>query len=160
MAAKKRGIILVLDSLGIGASDDAIKYGDVGSNTLGRIVDACAKGEADIEGLRSGPLHIPFFEQAGLLHALAASDDRYTAPDASASQAWGFAEEKSAGKDTPSGHWEMAGVPVMEDWGFFPKTVPCFPETLIQQFIKEAQLPGILGNCHGQLSPLFQPKGA
>ena len=44
--------------------------------------------------------------------------------------AWGYGVETSRGKDTPSGHWEIAGVPVAFDWGYFPNTIPAFPEEL------------------------------
>src|SRR3546814_3440534 len=54
----------------------------------------------------------------------------------------GAAAERSRGKDTPSGHWEMVGVPVMADWGYFPKTVPSFPRALTDALIREAGLPG------------------
>ena len=158
--SEKRILILVFDSLGIGASSDAQKYGDQGANTLGRIMDACANGEADVDGLRQGPLHIPSLEQFGLLHALAASDDRYQCPAAKATATWGFAEEKSTGKDTPSGHWEIAGVPVMEEWGFFPQSSPCFPEDLITDLVAEARLPGILGNCHESGTEIIERLGA
>jgi phosphopentomutase len=61
---------------------------------------------------------------------------------------WGIAREVSIGKDTPSGHWEIAGVPVPFDWGYFPPTKPSFPKDLTDEFIKRANLPGILGNKH------------
>jgi len=61
---------------------------------------------------------------------------------------WGFGVEVSNGKDTPSGHWEIAGVPVAFDWGYFPKTIPCFPKTLTDALIARAELPGLLGNKH------------
>ncbi|MCZ6502684.1 MAG: phosphopentomutase [Gammaproteobacteria bacterium] len=157
--AERRILILVFDSLGIGASSDAQNYGDQGANTLGRIVDACANGEADVDGLRQGPLHIPFLKQFGLLHALAASDDRYPSPVENATATWGFAEEKSVGKDTPSGHWELAGVPVMEEWGIFPQSSPCFPEALISNLVAEAELPGILGNCHASGTEIIERLG-
>ncbi|MGV6851541.1 MAG: phosphopentomutase [bacterium] len=155
----KRAFILVFDSLGIGASADAEHYGDVGANTLGRIVQACARGEADVEGLRKGPLAIPNLTRMGLLHALADSDPRFDAPQTAAESSYGYAEELSAGKDTPSGHWEMAGVPVMEEWGVFPQTTPCFPEQLIKELIEKANLPGILGNCHASGTEIIQRLG-
>jgi phosphopentomutase len=58
------------------------------------------------------------------------------------------AAEVSAGKDTPSGHWEIAGTPVTEDWHYFPDEFPAFPPGLIREFCARAELPGILGNCH------------
>ena len=62
---------------------------------------------------------------------------------------WGAATEISSGKDTPSGHWEMAGAPVTFDWGYFPHTIPAFPAWLTDAIIAEAKLPGILGNWPG-----------
>jgi phosphopentomutase len=61
---------------------------------------------------------------------------------------WGYGVEVSRGKDTPSGHWEIAGAPVSFEWGYFPQTIPCFPKTLTDALIAEAELPGILGNTH------------
>ena len=61
---------------------------------------------------------------------------------------YGAAAELSLGKDTPSGHWEMMGLPVDYDWGYFPATVPTFPKELIDAFIAETGVPGILGDCH------------
>ncbi len=145
-----RAVILVLDSLGVGASADAGNYGDEGTCTLGHIAQACAAGEADNE-MRSGPLHIPHLTQLGLVEALAASWgqeplglERIKAPTG----AYGFAEEISLDKDTPSGHWEMAGVPVPFKWATFPKQLPCFPKDLIDELIQRCDLPGVLGECH------------
>ena len=50
--------------------------------------------------------------------------------------------ELSKGKDTPSGHWEIAGLLVPFDWGYFPRTVPCFPDALTTEFCRRAGLPG------------------
>jgi len=145
-----RAVILVLDSLGIGASADADQYGDEGTCTLGHIAAACAAGEADNNN-RSGPLLIPHLTQLGLVEALAASWgqeppglERIKAPTGT----YGYAEEVSRDKDTPSGHWEMAGVPVPFKWATFPKEVPCFPKNLIDELIERCDLPGVLGECH------------
>ncbi|MCR9214537.1 MAG: phosphopentomutase, partial [Proteobacteria bacterium] len=73
---------------------------------------------------------------------------------------YGVCQEKSRGKDTPSGHWEMAGVPVMFDWGYFPKTVPCFPKKLTDTLIEKGKLPGILGNCHASGTEIIDQHGA
>src|SRR3990167_5978471 len=61
---------------------------------------------------------------------------------------YGCAAEKSLGKDTQSGHWEMAGVPVSFEWGYFPPDYPSFPQVLLDKLIQEAKLPGVLGNKH------------
>ena len=144
-----RAILLVLDSVGCGGAEDAASYGDEGADTLGHIVEACALGLGNRDGLRHGPLHIPRLAGLGLAHALQASTGR--APrgfDLSPSPRgqWGFGIETSRGKDTPSGHWEMAGTPVDHDWGYFPETVPAFPPALTEALIAEGRLPGILGN--------------
>ncbi|MEK9941915.1 MAG: phosphopentomutase [Gammaproteobacteria bacterium] len=154
-----RAIILMLDSLGIGAAPDAGLFGDEGADTFGHIAEACAAGTAP--GRTRGPLFIPHFCRLGLAHAAAASRGQWPA-DLSCHPpegAFGFAHEKSAGKDTPSGHWEMAGVPVLTDWGYFPQSVPCFPETLISELVARAKLPGILGNCHASGTSIIDALG-
>ena len=154
-----RAIVLMLDSLGIGAAPDAGLFGDEGADTFGHIAEACAAGTAP--GRTRGPLFIPHFCRLGLAHAAAASRGQWPAdlsrypPEG----AFGFAHEKSAGKDTPSGHWEMAGVPVLTDWGYFPQSVPCFPETLISELAARAKLPGILGNCHASGTSIIDALG-
>ena len=65
----------------------------------------------------------------------------------------------SKGKDTPSGHWEMAGVPVFFDWGYFPRTIPCFPNDLTNALIEQGKLPGILGNCHASGTEIIAELG-
>ncbi|MGY8793815.1 MAG: phosphopentomutase, partial [Woeseiales bacterium] len=110
-----RAIILVLDSFGIGATDDADKFGDVGANTLGSI--ARVRAESD-----DGPLRLPNLSKLGLMHAAAESAGAFpsgSSADIDVIGAYGFAAELSSGKDTPSGHWEIAGVPVLFDWGYF-----------------------------------------
>ena len=65
----------------------------------------------------------------------------------------------SKGKDTPSGHWEIAGVPVPFEWGYFPQTLPTFPPELIAEFVRRANLPGILGDKHASGVPIIQEFG-
>lgn len=113
----KRTFIMVLDSFGIGASEDAEKFGDQGSDTLGHIADVCARGEANVG--RQGPLTLPNLSRLGL--GKAAEESTGTFPqgldrNADIIGAYGYASELSSGKDTPSGHWEIAGVPVLFDW--------------------------------------------
>ncbi len=157
----KRALILVMDSLGIGASADASHYGDAKANTLGNIAKACFAGNAD-NTHRNGPLNIPNLTRLGLADALAQSCgeemaglDKSITPIAS----YGYAAEKSKDKDTPSGHWEMAGIIVPFSWATFPKTTPCFPKQLIKDFISLAKLPGILGNCHASGTEIIKQLG-
>ncbi|MBV9561430.1 MAG: phosphopentomutase [Bradyrhizobium sp.] len=145
-----RAMILVLDSVGIGGAPDAARYGDEGADTIGHIAEACALGEADSEW-REGPLHLPHLTGLGLGQASCLATGRCPpglAYRGSSIAHFGCASEQSLGKDTPSGHWEIAGVPVQFDWGYFPNSTPCFPDALIEMLCAEADLPGILGNCH------------
>jgi len=134
----KRVIILVMDSFGLGATADADKYGDVGANTLGHIATACANSEADSQD-RQGKLQLPNLARLGLGKAAEISAGKIPpgldCTESSIIGSYGCAAEVSKGKDTPSGHWEMAGLPVTFDWGYFPKTTPCFPDDLIKAFI-------------------------
>jgi phosphopentomutase len=146
-----RALLIVLDSVGIGGAEDAAAYGDVGVDTVGHIAEACADGRGDRKGLRQGPLNLPHMVSLGLGLACEASTGRMPpnlAPQSVLKGSWGYGVETSKGKDTPSGHWEIAGVPVTFDWGYFPNTVPTFPEKLTQELIARAKLPGILGNKH------------
>lgn len=149
-----RVILCVLDSFGIGGAPDAGDFfnGDVpdtGANTFLHIAEHCAAGKGDREDLRSGPLLLPNLDKLGLGAAGKLSSGTL-APGFSETPSgfWGVGREVSIGKDTPSGHWEIAGVPVPFKWGYFPTSVPCFPDELIEAFVKEAGLPGILGNKH------------
>ena len=157
-----RAFLLVLDSLGIGAAPDAEKFGDIGSDTLGHIAEACARGEANALG-RSGPLTLPNLTRLGLAAAATGSRgaavpglEQVTRPTG----LHGFASEQSLGKDTPSGHWELAGVPVRFEWGYFPSTIPTFPVDLTEAIIDEAGLPGILGDRHASGTEIIAELGA
>ncbi|WP_445502282.1 phosphopentomutase [Microvirga sp. G4-2] len=154
-----RALLIVLDSVGIGGAEDANTYGDVGADTVGHIAEACAKGNGDRPGLRQGPLHLPHMSALGLGLACEASTGRLPpnlAPPGALKGAWGYGVETSKGKDTPSGHWEIAGVPVAFDWGYFPNTVPAFPEKLTNALIERAGLPGILGNKHASGTAIIE----
>ncbi|MBU2329435.1 MAG: phosphopentomutase, partial [Alphaproteobacteria bacterium] len=146
-----RAFIFVLDSFGIGGAPDAPAYGDDGSDTLGHIAEFCAAGAGDRQGLRQGPLTLPNMSALGLLAAARLATGK--TPDAMPIPErvfglHGAASEVSKGKDTPSGHWEIAGTPVMFDWGYFPEGDEAFPSDLVEAICREANLPGILGNCH------------
>ncbi|MEK0159849.1 phosphopentomutase [Pseudoalteromonas piscicida] len=149
-----RAIILMADSLGIGAAPDAEKFGDVGANTLAHLLQAYKeeKGQA---------LDLPNLSKLGLIAACEAAGKETcaVAQTVEPSAAWGFAKELSSGKDTPSGHWEMAGVPVLFDWGYFPNTTPCFPQEFIDELCKRADIPGILGNCYASGTTILEQLG-
>lgn len=157
-----RAFLFVLDSFGIGGAADAERYGDAGANTFAHIAEACAEGRADREGLRSGPLFVPHMASLGLGKAVATAtglsfDTGGTHLLAAAFH--GAAQEVSNGKDTPSGHWEIAGLPVRVDWGYFPDTVPAFPVALTEAIIREGKVPGILGNCHASGTEIIERFG-
>lgn len=162
MKRKGRVCILLMDSLGIGASLDAHRYGDEGANTFGHIVDACNQGHANKIGVREGPLHIPNLARFGLYHAALASSGFKIidlATLAAPSGLYGYAVEQSLGKDTPSGHWELAGVPVMFEWGYFPNQEPCFPKALIDEWVEACDLPGVLGQTHASGTTIIDVYG-
>ncbi|CAN5193654.1 phosphopentomutase [soil metagenome] len=157
-----RAFLLVMDSVGIGGDEDAHRFGDTGANTLGHIAEACAAGRGDRAGLRSGPLMLPNLTRLGLGEAVKASTGTLppgleAPPGPEAIRGYGV--ETSTGKDTPSGHWEIAGVPVSFAWTYFPETEPAFPKRLTDALIAEAKLPGILGNKHGSGVPIIEELG-
>ena len=155
----KRAIILVLDSLGLGSSADAHRYGDNGADTLGHIAEACAEGNAD-NSQRQGPLNIPNLLRWGLGAAANASRGK-PLPVASVTPqgAYGYAREVSAGKDTPSGHWEICGLPVPFEWGTFPSQENCFPSSLLQNLITQGQISGTLANKHASGTEVIKEFG-
>lgn len=140
----------MLDSFGIGGAPDAALYDDAGSDTFGHIAGSCLANAGDRAGLRSGPLQLPNLDALGLGAAGLAATGRLM-PGFSAAPTRGIAGagiETSKGKDTPSGHWEMAGCPVPFEWGYFPNTQPSFPPELTAAIIRGGKLPGILGDRH------------
>ncbi|MGE0007179.1 MAG: phosphopentomutase [Parvibaculaceae bacterium] len=144
-----RAFLFILDSLGIGGAPDAERFGDRGANTLGHVAAAAA-------------LSLPNLAALGLGRAAKAAsgawpkgfDDRMPIEGQ-----WGYGVEVSNGKDTPSGHWEIACVPVTFDWGYFPKTVPCFPRALTDAIVANAELPGLLGNRHASGTDIIAELG-
>ena len=149
-----RAIILVMDSFGIGAAPDAAAFGDAGADTLGHI----AKTRADA----GRPLALPVIARLGLGEAARLATGSVPPgleADGPVTGAYGAAAETSRGKDTPSGHWEIAGLPVDFDWGFFPRTEPCFPAAEIAELVRRADLPGILGNKHASGTEIIKELG-
>ncbi|MFS1537602.1 MAG: phosphopentomutase [Candidatus Phlomobacter fragariae] len=156
----KRIFIMVLDSFGIGATPDSDRFGDAGANTLGHIATACVQGKAD-EG-RKGKLYLPNLSRLGLGKAAEGSSGTFPIgldEDAEIIGAYGYASELSSGKDTPSGHWEIAGVPVLFEWGYFTAEKNSFPQQLLDKLVEEANLPGYLGNCHASGTVILDQLG-
>jgi phosphopentomutase len=153
-----RAFLIVLDSVGIGGAPDAASYfnaglPDTGANTLAHIGQArAAAGDR---------LRLPVLDGLGLGRAVTlASGDRVPGLDATPGGLWGAATEVSRGKDTPSGHWELAGVPVPWDWTYFPRTEPAFDADLTALVTRIAGTDGLLGNCHASGIEIMNRLGA
>lgn len=143
-----RTIILMMDSFGVGYTDDADKF-DHGANTLGHIVE---KTQVKLPNLaKLGLEQLAQNCRGPLAYSLGY--------DGEPQGAYGFAKELSSGKDTPSGHWEMAGCPVLYDWGYFRDLENTFPEKLRQDLIQQCNLPGVLGNCHASGTTIINELG-
>jgi phosphopentomutase len=157
-----RAILIVLDSVGCGGARDAHLYGDTGADTLGHIAQACSDGRGDRAGLRKGPLKLPNLVRLGLAHACEASTGQLLAgivkPIAPEGR-YGYGVEISQGKDTPSGHWEIAGCPVPFRWGYFTALENSFPAELVAAIVKQGALPGILGNKHASGTAIIDELG-
>lgn len=158
-----RAFLVVMDSVGAGGAPDAAQFfnGDVpdtGSNTLGHIADACADGKAE-EG-RSGLLKMPNLDRLGLGEAARlASGAELPGFDAKPEGLWAAATEISRGKDTPSGHWEIAGVPVPWEWHYFPDQTPAFPPEILAAAARAAGTEGTLANCHASGTAIIEEFG-
>lgn len=136
-----RVFFLVLDSLGIGAMPDAADFGDAGSNTLGHIADAV------------GGLKVPNLASMGLGNI---APLKGVAPQARTTASFGKCAELSKGKDTTTGHWEMAGIHVTKP---FPTYYEGFPQEFVDKFVKEARVPGFLGNVAASGTEIIQKLG-
>jgi phosphopentomutase len=149
-----RAFILLLDSFGLGAAPDAAKFGDAGANTFGHIAQwAFDAGK---------PMQLPNLERLGLAAAAHSASGAWAAGFSlrdGFTGAWGAARERSTGKDTQSGHWEIAGVPVTFDWGYFPREVPSFPSDLTDKLQAITGVPGFLGNCHASGTEIINKHG-
>ncbi|WP_353627991.1 phosphopentomutase [Sulfitobacter sp. TCYB15] len=159
-----RAFLVVMDSVGIGGAPDADTFfngrvPDTGANTLGHIAQACAEGRA--EDGRSGPLNVPHMASLGLGPAIELASGLHIASlDDAVSGTWGAATEISRGKDTPSGHWELAGLPVPWEWHYFTDVSKSFPPALVAQLAAFAGTDEILGNCHAPGTAIIEEFGA
>ena len=122
----KKAILIVLDSVGIGALGDAAAYGDAGADTLGHIINACHPD-------------IPNLMEMGLGHI---DDISFTGADKAVTGSYGKMREVSAGKDTTTGHWEIAGVQLTRPFPTFPNG---FPQDFLDRF-EAAVGRGTIGN--------------
>ena len=137
---KKRAIVLVLDGVGIGAAADAATYGDIGSDTLGNIARAV------------GGLDLPNLQRAGL-GGVARLEGM--APASPPSGAFGLLEPKSAGKDSTTGHWEIAGLQLKRPFPTYPSG---FPPSVIEAFSKRTRR-RVLGNVAGSGTEMLERFG-
>jgi phosphopentomutase len=126
----KRAAIIVLDGVGIGAAPDAAQYGDEGSDTLGNLARVC------------GGIRLPRLERLGLGNIRPLDG---VAPRGDAVGAWGTLRPASAGKDSTTGHWEIAGVHLDRPFPTYPNG---FPPELIDRFARETGR-GVIGNVVG-----------
>ncbi|MDG1458177.1 MAG: phosphopentomutase [Pseudoprimorskyibacter sp.] len=156
-----RAFLVVMDSVGIGGAPDAEQYfngalPDTGANTLGHIAQACAAGRAEIG--RSGALNVPVLASLGLWNALEmASGIKFDGPDPIGR--YGAATAVSRGKDTPSGHWELAGLPVPWDWHYFPNEPQSFSDEMLRLVTQLSGTKGTLANCHASGTDVIQQFG-
>jgi phosphopentomutase len=154
-----RAFLIVMDSVGCGGAPDAAAFGDAGANTLAHIARDCSEGRAGTG--RAGPLRMPVLDALGLGAAIRlASGAEVPGLGATPAGRWGAATELSRGKDTPSGHWELAGVPVPWDWTYFPDTEPAFPADLSAAVARAAGTDGILGDCRASGTEIIDRLGA
>lgn len=149
-----KAVILVLDSFGIGSAPDAERFGDQGANTLASIA-------REFHQQKGRQLALPNLARLGLIRAArqASSEPIEVTDAANVAGAYGYAAELSSGKDTPSGHWEIAGVPVLFEWGYFQDKTNSFPTELIDKLCAETGVPGILGNCHASGTDILKKLG-
>ncbi len=136
-----RVFFLVLDSVGIGAMPDAADFGDAGSHTLGHIAEAV------------GGLQVPHLERMGLGNI---SPIKGVKPQPKATAAHGKSLELAKGKDTTTGHWEMAGIRVAHP---FPTYHDGFPQDFMDRFVRHAGVAGYLGNIPASGTEIIQQMG-
>ncbi|KAJ55208.1 phosphopentomutase [Actibacterium mucosum KCTC 23349] len=159
-----RVFLVVMDSVGCGGAPDADAFfnGDLpdsGANTLAHIAQFCADGRA--ENGRSGPLRLHNLDNLGLSASVRlASGVSLAEMGAKPQGLWGAATEISPGKDTPSGHWELAGVPVPWDWHYFPNVPDCFPQEVVDAACAAAGTDAVLGRCHASGTEIIARLGA
>jgi len=146
----KRVFLIVMDSVGIGAAPDAGEYGDAGAATLPHTAQAV------------GGLALPTFARLGLANILSLLPDQGpisgVAPTRTPEASFGAMRELSEGKDTITGHWEIAGLLLQPGFHVFPLQTPAFPPEITGPFVARSGRP-ILGNCHGSGTQIIESFG-
>jgi phosphopentomutase len=135
-----RVCLMVLDSAGIGEMPDADAWGDAGADTLGKVIN-------------SRRVNLPNLQRLGLgnirpIDGLPAVD--------SPTGSFGKCSLKSNGKDTTTGHWEMAGIILSKAFPTYPDG---FPKRIIERFVSEADVPGVLGNIPASGTEIIKELG-
>lgn len=133
--------LLVLDGAGIGAMPDAPEWGDAGSDTFGHV-------------LASRTVHLPNLRRYGLGNIRSLQG---VPPLAEPEGSYGRCALRSNGKDTTTGHWEMAGIILEQAFPTYPNG---FPSSVIDHFIRETGVPGILGNIPASGTEIIKDLGA
>ena len=131
----KKAIIIVIDSFGIGALPDASEYGDTGANTVKHICENTNVRWSTLQQLGLGNASLL---AEGALRGCEAVENPLSS--------YGIMKEKSPGKDTTTGHWEMSGIILDNPFTVFPPDYPSFPAELVEAFCERAGIGGILGN--------------
>jgi phosphopentomutase len=135
----KRVFLIILDSVGIGSAPDADAYGDSGAATLQHTAQAV------------GGLRLPGLEKLGLANILSLLPDQGPITGIQAvphpQAGWGAMRERSEGKDTITGHWEIAGLLLQPGFHVFPNQIPAFPAELTDALQQAVNRP-LLANCH------------
>ena len=139
---RRRFLILVADSAGCGEMPDAREYGDEGSDTIGNVSRAV------------GGLSLPVMGHMGLGHT---THILGVPPDAAPAGFHGRMAERSHGKDTITGHWEMMGIVLSEGLATFPRG---FPPEIVEPFVAETGVPGVLGNVAASGTVIIEQLGA
>lgn len=147
-----KAVILMMDSFGVGGAKDAAAFGDEGANTFLHIAE-------NYSGLSLPNMEALGLKKAGVLASGIEAPLAPAEPLLKLRGGYGCMEEVSAGKDTISGHWEMAGVPVLQDFGHFPLEYPSFPAEMVERICSRAGLSGILGNKAASGTVIIQELG-
>jgi phosphopentomutase len=140
MSKFNRICLMVLDSAGIGEMPDAAKWGDAGADTIGHIAESRQLRLPNLQKLGLGNIR-PIVGIPAMDHPIGS---------------YGKCTLKSNGKDTTTGHWEMAGIVLEKAFPTFPNG---FPDRILDRFVTEAKVPGILGNIPASGTEIIKQLG-